>query len=80
MLEHVWQTMRLSITTCVTVSLTHRPLQEIAERHVVVLEALRARVPDRCAEIIRRHIEEPGDWIRAASRVSVDTPEQEAAG
>src|SRR5205085_9446535 len=52
MLEHVWQTMRLSITTCVTVSVTHRPLSEIAERHVLVLDALRARDPDRSAAII----------------------------
>ena len=36
MLEHVWQTMRLSITTCLTVSITHRSLHEIAERHVAV--------------------------------------------
>ena len=66
MLEHVWQTMRLSITTCVTHSVTHRSLHEIAERHVVVLDALRAHDPDRAEHAIRRHIEEPGEWIRAA--------------
>jgi len=66
MLEHMWQTMRLSITTCVTHSVTHRSLHEIAERHVVVLDALRARDPDRAEAAIRRHIEEPGEWIRAA--------------
>ena len=66
MLEHMWQTMRLSITTCVTHSVTHRSLHEIAERHWVVLEALRARDPDRAEAAIRRHIEEPGEWIRAA--------------
>ena len=65
MLEHVWQTMRLSITTCVTHSLTHRSLHEIAERHVNVLEALRARDPQRAEAAIRRHIEEPGEWIRS---------------
>jgi DNA-binding GntR family transcriptional regulator len=63
MLEHVWQTMRLSVTTCVTHSLTHRSLHEIAERHVNVLEALRARDPQRAETAIRRHIEEPGEWI-----------------
>jgi DNA-binding GntR family transcriptional regulator len=68
MLEHVWQTMRLSITTCVTHSVTHRSLHEIAERHVVVLDALRARDPDRAEAAIRRHIEEPGEWIRAARK------------
>jgi DNA-binding GntR family transcriptional regulator len=66
MLVHVWQTMRLSITTCVTHSVTHRSLHEIAERHVVVLDALRAHDPDRAEAAIRRHIEEPGEWIRAA--------------
>jgi DNA-binding GntR family transcriptional regulator len=68
MLMHVWQTMRLSITTCVTHSVTHRSLHEIAERHGVVLDALRAHDPDRAEAAIRRHIEEPGEWIRAAHK------------
>jgi len=77
MLEHVWQTMRLSITTCVTHSLTHRSLHEIAERHVNVLEALRARDPQRAEAAIRRHIEEPGEWILSehGQRRTTDQPE-----
>jgi DNA-binding GntR family transcriptional regulator len=67
MLEHVWQTMRLSITTCVTYAVTHRSLHEITERHVPLLEALRSRDPARAEAEIRRHIEEPGEWIRAAA-------------
>lgn len=74
MLEHVWQSMRLSITTCVTYAVTHRSLHEITERHVPLLEALRSRDPNRAEAEIRRHIEEPGDWIREAKRL-----EQEAA-
>ena len=66
MVEHVWQTMRLSITTCLTHSITHRSLHEIAERHVAVLEALRSGDPDRAEAAIRRHIEEPGEWILSA--------------
>jgi DNA-binding FadR family transcriptional regulator len=66
MLEHVWQTMRLSITTCLTHSITHRSLHEIAERHVAVLDALRSGDPDRAEAAVRRHIEEPGEWIRSA--------------
>lgn len=66
-LEHVWQTMRLSVTTCVTHSVTHRSLHEIAERHVPVLEALKAHDPARAEAAIRHHIEEPGEWIRAAA-------------
>jgi DNA-binding GntR family transcriptional regulator len=68
MLEHVWQTMRLSITTCVTHAVTHRSLTEITERHVALLEALRSGNGERAEAEIRRHIEEPGEWIRAAAR------------
>jgi DNA-binding GntR family transcriptional regulator len=65
MLEHVWQTLRLSITTCVTHSVTHRSLHVIAERHVPLLEALRARDPERAEAAMRRHIEEASEWIRS---------------
>jgi DNA-binding GntR family transcriptional regulator len=88
MLQHVWQTMRLATTTFVTHSmtqLTHRSLHEIGERHVPVLEALRARDPDRAEAEMRRHIEEPGDWIRdalareqAAIGASSDAPAKDA--
>jgi DNA-binding GntR family transcriptional regulator len=78
MLEHIWQTMRLSITTCLTHSITHRSLHEIAERHVVVVEALRSRDPDRAEAAIRRHIEEPGEWILSAHRATQDTTDGEA--
>lgn len=67
MLEHVWQSMRLSITTCVTHAVTHKSLHEITERHVPLLEALRSRDPNRAEAEIRKHIEEPGEWIRAAA-------------
>jgi DNA-binding GntR family transcriptional regulator len=68
-LQHVWQTMRLATTTFVTHSmmqLTHRSLEEIGERHVPVLEAMRARDPNLAETAMRRHIEDPGDWIRDA--------------
>ena len=74
MLDHVWQTMRLSVTTCVTHSMTHRSLHEIAERHVPVLAALRARDPVLAEAAIRRHIEEPGEWILAAGLHESDDP------
>ena len=69
MAEHVWQTTRLATTTFVTHSmtqLTHRSLLEIGERHVPVLDALRARDPALAEAAMRRHIEEPGEWIRKA--------------
>jgi DNA-binding FadR family transcriptional regulator len=52
---------------------THRSLHEIAERHTVVLNALRARDPARAEAAIRRHLEEPGEWILAA-RQREDAP------
>ena len=61
--------MRLATTKFVTHSmtqLTHRSLLEIGERHVPVLEALRARDPARAEAAMRTHIEEPGEWIRKA--------------
>ena len=87
MLQHVWQTMRLATTTFVTHSmtqLTHRSLREIGDRHVPVLEALRARDPNLAEAAMRRHIEEPGEWIRDAIAASdkelaaVVDPEPEA--
>ena len=68
-LQHLWKTMRLAMTTSVThamTQLTHRSLQEIGERHVPVLDALRARDPKRAEAAMRQHIEEPGEWIRDA--------------
>lgn len=72
MLEDVWQSMRLATTTLVTHSMsqmTHRSLFEIGERHVAVFDALRSRDPLRAETAMRRHIEEPGDWIRDAARL-----------
>jgi len=86
MLQHVWQTMRLATTTFVTHSmtqLTHRSLAEIGERHVPVLEALRSRNPDLAEAAMRRHIEEPGEWIRdaiaAADKQLAEVVDQNAA-
>jgi DNA-binding GntR family transcriptional regulator len=85
MLEHVWQSMRLSITTCVTYAVTHRSLSEITERHVPLLAALRSRDPNIAEAEIRKHIEEPGEWIRAAAhqeqeRLAQSGTPTEAAG
>jgi DNA-binding GntR family transcriptional regulator len=85
MLEHVWQSMRLSITTCVTYAVTHRSLSEITERHVPLLAALQSRDPNIAEAEIRKHIEEPGEWIRAAARLEQErldssTDQTEAAG
>jgi DNA-binding GntR family transcriptional regulator len=86
MLEHVWQTMRLATTTFVTHAMhqiTHRSLDEIGERHLPVLDALRSRNPSAAEAAMRCHIEEPGDWIRDALQQEREGPEgdeREAAG
>lgn len=66
MLQQVWDRMRLATTTFLTVSKSHRTLSEIAERHAAVIEALRAQDPAAAEQAMRRHIEEPGHWLRAA--------------
>jgi DNA-binding GntR family transcriptional regulator len=66
LLQQSWERMRLATTTLLTVSKSHRSLAEIAERHVPVLEALQARNPEAAESAMRRHIEEPGQWLRAA--------------
>ena len=66
LLQQFWDRMRLATTTFLTVSKSHRSLREIAERHTEVLDALRARDPDAAERAMRRHIEEPGQWLRMA--------------
>jgi DNA-binding GntR family transcriptional regulator len=66
LLQQSWERMRLATTTFLTVSKSHRSLAEIAERHVPVLEALRAQDPIAAEAEMRRHIEEPGQWLRVA--------------
>jgi DNA-binding GntR family transcriptional regulator len=63
LLKQFWERMRLAITTFLTVSRSHHALAEIAERHTPVLEALRARDGDAAEQAMRRHIEEPGEWL-----------------
>ena len=66
LLQQIWERMRLATTTFLTVSKSHHSLREIAERHAIVVEALRARDPGTAEQAMRRHIEEPGQWLRAA--------------
>jgi DNA-binding GntR family transcriptional regulator len=80
MLEHVWQTMRLAITTSVTFSMARRSLHELAERHVPVLEALRTRDPALAESAIRKHIDEPREWVLKAASLEQSAADREAAG
>lgn len=66
LLRQFWERMRLATTTQLTIAKTHRSLPEIAERHQIVLDALRARDADAAEQAMRRHIDEPGQWLRTA--------------
>lgn len=55
-LKQLWQSLRLATTTFLTVSVTHRPLLELAERHTVVLEALISRDGAAAEAAMRSHI------------------------
>jgi len=66
LLRQIWERMALATTTFLTISKSHRSLKVIAERHVLVLEALRARDPEAAESAMRRHIDEPGQWLRTA--------------
>jgi DNA-binding FadR family transcriptional regulator len=66
LLRQIWERMALATTTFLTISKSHQPLSVIAERHVRVLEALRARDPEAAEAVMRAHIDEPGEWLRAA--------------
>ncbi len=72
LLKQFWERMRLATTTFLTVSRSHHALAEIAQRHTPVLEALRARAPEAAERAMRRHIEEPGEWLRQALEEPVD--------
>jgi DNA-binding GntR family transcriptional regulator len=75
LLKQFWERMRLATTTFLTVSRSHHPLSEIAERHAPVLKALRARDPDAAEQAMRRHIQEPGEWLlQALEEENADRP------
>ena len=66
LLQQIWDRMRLATTTFLTVSKSHHSLREIVERHAAVVAALRTHDPDAAERALRLHIEEPGEWLRAA--------------
>ena len=66
LLQQIWDRMRLATTTFLTVSKSHHSLPEIVERNASVVEALRTHDPDAAERALRFHIEEPGEWLRAA--------------
>jgi len=66
LLRQFWERMQLATTTLLTVAKSHHSMKEIVERHLPVLEALQAHDPAAAEATMRRHIEEPGEWIRTS--------------
>ncbi len=66
LLRQFWERMRLANTTLLTVARSRHSMMEIADRHLPVLDALRARDPDAAERAMRQHIEEPGGWLRTS--------------
>jgi DNA-binding GntR family transcriptional regulator len=67
-LRQFWDSMHLATTTFVTNAMARRSLAELGERHAPLLAALRAHDPQAAEEAMRRHIEEPGEWVLAAAK------------
>ena len=65
-LLETWLSLGIGPRTIVTAVRTGLDGHEIAERHRPVLEALRARDPDRAGTALRRHLEEFAERLRAA--------------
>jgi DNA-binding GntR family transcriptional regulator len=61
-----WERMQLATTTFLTITRSQHSLQDIASRHARLIEALKARDPERAEQEMRRHIEEPGEWLQVA--------------
>jgi DNA-binding GntR family transcriptional regulator len=67
LLQQYWDSMQLYMTTFVTFAMSQRSQHELAERHRVIIEALRSHDPVAAEQAMRQHIEEAGSWLRAAS-------------
>jgi DNA-binding GntR family transcriptional regulator len=74
LLYQMWESTRLSSSSYVSISLVRRSLMELANRHVPIIDALRAGDPLAAEAEMRRHIEELATWITS------ETPTSELAG
>lgn len=59
-----WRQLQPYPRTFLSVMLPEQDLLVLADRHVPILEALRAREPEAAAESMRRHLEEAADKLR----------------
>jgi DNA-binding GntR family transcriptional regulator len=66
-LLEVWTSLRIETRTAITALKTRVDGHEIVALHDPVLEALRARDPDRAGAALRRHVEHFGDLMKGAA-------------
>ena len=64
-LINLWNTLQPSTWTLFSVIHSGHDIMELAVRHRVVIEALRARDPHRAEQAIHSHLEEVGEWVRS---------------
>jgi DNA-binding GntR family transcriptional regulator len=62
-LEELWGSLHVDLRTTITLVRRAEDLGEVAESHVVVMEALAAGDPERSARVLRAHIESFADWV-----------------
>jgi DNA-binding GntR family transcriptional regulator len=74
LLYQMWEATRLSSSSYVSISLVRRSLMELADRHIPIIDALRAGDPLAAETEMRRHIEELATWI------TTETPAADMAG
>ena len=76
-LINLWNTLQPSTWTLFTVMHSGHDIMEIAARHRVVIEALRARDPQRAEQAMHSHLEEVGEWVRSQAEQDHRSAQQE---
>jgi DNA-binding GntR family transcriptional regulator len=76
-LINLWNTLQLSTWTLFSTMHSGHDIMELAVRHRVVLEALRARDPQRAEQAMHSHLEEVGEWVRSQAEQDHRSAQQE---
>jgi DNA-binding GntR family transcriptional regulator len=62
-LQQVWRSLHIEARTLITLLGDTTRLQDVAESHLPVLEAIRSGDPKRAGRALRRHVEQFASWI-----------------
>ncbi len=76
-LINLWNTLQPSTWTLFSVIHSGHDIMELAVRHRVVIEALRARDPHRAEQVMHSHLEEVGEWVRSQAEQDHRAAQQE---